>query len=57
MKKSHKGARVLENYVFKSINRITRTDEQTKAYNDPMYDYISQVSSETINEVSHGMYS
>ena len=41
---------------FKSINKITRTEEQTKASHDPKYDAISQVSTEKIQEVSYGKY-
>ena len=43
--------------IFKSINRITRTKEWTESYNEPIYDSISQVATERINEVSHGKYS
>ena len=42
--------------VFKSINSITRTEEQMKAYNESMYDFTSHVATERINEVSHGKY-
>ena len=42
--------------VFKSINKITRIEEQTKAYHEPKYDAISQVSTERIHEVSYGKY-
>ena len=42
--------------VFKSINKVTRTEEQTKAYNEPMYDAVSHVATERINEVSQGKY-
>ena len=40
--------------LFKSINNITTTKEQTKAYNEPMYISISQVAIERINEGSYG---
>ena len=42
--------------VFKSINRITRTEEQMKAYHELKYDSISQVSTEKIHEVSNAKY-
>ena len=40
--------------VFKSINMITRTEEQKKAYHELKYYAISQVSTEKIHEVSYG---
>ena len=43
--------------VFKSINKLTRTEEQMKAYNEPMYDSVSHVATERINEVSQGRHS
>ena len=43
--------------VFKSINKITRTKEHTKAYIQPIFNSVSQVATESINEVSHGKYS
>ena len=42
---------------FKSINKVTRTEEQAKAYNEPMYDSVSHVATKKINEVSQGKYS
>ena len=45
------------NDVFKCINKITRTEEQMKAYNEPMYDSVSHMATERINEVSQGEYS
>ena len=42
--------------VFKSINKVTRTEEQTKAYNEPMNDSVSHVATERISEVSQGKY-
>ena len=39
--------------VYKSINRITKTDAQTKAYHEPRYDSISEVTTEEVNEVSY----
>ena len=42
--------------VFKSINKITRTEEHTKANHEPKYDAISQVTIEKIHEVSYGKY-
>ena len=58
-KMSCKGSRVLENNAgcFKSTNKVTRTEEQLKGYNEPMYDSVSHVATERINEVSHGKYS
>ena len=32
--------------VFKSINKVTMTEEWTKAYNEPIYDSISHVATE-----------
>ena len=43
-------------HVFKSINKVTRTEEQMKAYHEPVYDFVSHVATERINEVSHGKY-
>ena len=59
MKMSHKGARVWKTLedVFKSINKVTRSEEQMKAYNEPIYDSVSHVATERTNEVSHGKYS
>ena len=37
----------------RSINRITKTDACTKAYQEPRYDSISEVTTEGINEVSY----
>ena len=34
--------------VFKSINKVTRTEERMKAYNEPMYDSVSHVATERI---------
>ena len=42
--------------VFKSINKVTRTEQQMKAYNEAMYDSVSHVATENINEVSKGKY-
>ena len=47
---------MMEN-VFKRINKATRTEEEMKAYNKPMYHSASHVATERINEVSHGKYS
>ena len=43
--------------VFKSINMVTRTEGQMKAYDEPMYDSVSHEATERINEVSHSKYS
>ena len=43
--------------VFKSINKVTRTEEVMKAYNEPMCDSVSHVATERANEVSQGKYS
>ena len=40
--------------VFKSINKLTWTKEQMKAYNESIYDSVSHVATERINEVSKG---
>ena len=42
--------------VFKSINKITRSEEQTKAYHEPKCNAISQVSTQRNHEVSYGKY-
>ena len=42
--------------VFESINKVTRTGEQTKAYNEPMYNSVSHMATERISEVSKGKY-
>ena len=42
--------------IFKSINKVTGTKEWTKAYNEPMYNSESYVTTERINEVSQGKY-
>ena len=39
--------------VYKSINRITKTDACTKAYHEPRYDSISELTTEEVNEVSY----
>ena len=39
--------------IYKSINRITKTDACTKAYPEPRYNSISDVTIEGINEVSY----
>ena len=39
--------------IFKSINRITRTDMHAKAYLEPRYNSISEVMTEEIQEVSY----
>ena len=39
--------------VYRSINRITKTDAHTKAYHEARYDSISEVTTEGINEVSY----
>ena len=38
--------------VYKSINKITKTDACTKAYHEPRYDTISDVATEKVNEVN-----
>ena len=38
--------------VYKSINKITKTDAHTKAYHEPRYDTISEVATEGVNEVN-----
>ena len=42
--------------VFRSIHKVTRTEEQMKAYNGPIYDSVSHVATERTNEVSHVKY-
>ena len=42
--------------VFKSINTVTQTIERMKAYNEPMYNSVSHVAIERINELSHSKY-
>ena len=42
--------------VFKSINRITRTEEWMRAYHELKYNSISQVSTEKNHKVSHRNY-
>ena len=42
--------------VFKSINKVTRTEEKMKANNEPMYDSVSHMALERMNEVSQGKY-
>ena len=39
--------------IYRSINRITKTDAHTKAYHEPRYDSVSEVTTEGINEVSY----
>ena len=34
--------------VYRSINRITKTDACTKAYHEPTYDTISEVATEEV---------
>ena len=41
---------------LKSMNKVTRIEEQTKAYNELMYDAVSHVATERISEVSQGKY-
>ena len=43
-------------HVFKSINEVTRTEEQMNTYNKPMWDSVSHVAIERVNEVSQGKY-
>ena len=37
--------------VYKSINRITKTDAYTKAYHEPRYGTISEVANEEVNKI------
>ena len=39
--------------IYRSINRIAKTDAHTKAYHEPKYDSISEVPTEGINKVSY----
>ena len=39
--------------IYRSINRITKTDVHMKAYHESRYDLISEVMAEGINEVSY----
>ena len=39
--------------IYKSINRITKTDAHMKAYLEPRYAFISEVMTGEINEVSY----
>ena len=42
--------------VFKSINKVTMTEERMKAYNEPMYDSVSHVAMERVNDMRQGKY-
>ena len=46
--KEQESWRVMDN-LFKSINKATRTEEQPKAYSEPMYNSVSHVATERIN--------
>ena len=39
--------------VYRSINKITKTDAHTKAYHEPRYNSFSEVIAEEVNEVSY----
>ena len=39
--------------VYKSINKITKTDACTKTYHEPSYDTISEVATDKVNKVSY----
>ena len=42
--------------VFQTIHYITKTEEKTKAYSEPNFEPIPQMSTVSMHEVSFGRY-